>query len=43
MYASMFSSSSVVVPTPTNSVFQPQTILQALVEEYFPNNFYFRG
>lgn len=43
MYSMMLSSSSVAVRTPTNTVFQPQTILPALVEEYFPNNFYFRG
>lgn len=39
MYSMMFTSSSVAVRTPTIPVFQPQTILQVLVEEYFTNNF----
>ena len=39
MYSLMITSSSVAVRTPTIPVFQPQTILQVLVEEYFTNNF----
>lgn len=44
MHLMMFRSSSVAVRTATIPVFQPQTILQVVVEEYFPHsNFYFKS